>query len=342
MDGVASGSMSASGAALVLAGNVTVSGSGPGNLLLLGQITETGGPRSITITGTGPLRALRMVQFGTASFNNLFTGGLFIDGGTVATSGFGPQTLGATGSTLTVMPNGGTINAAASLSNGCSLGTIQLNGDLHIIGSGTLPLNNGTTAAVLQGGGSLILNNSSTGMTLYSNSPGNAGAQTGYYGAVVINQSELAQYSGNAGTFTLSGIAGVNTATNGALTGATSFDVRAGGTLALSNTTANTKQNGDRVGDTTPVNIRKRQLHAHWCRVFRARRILSGEPHREHRGAERGRHGCGDEHPGHRLRRDDHAQRRVALANRARNLPVPRCGPGRRHGRDARQRHVHL
>jgi autotransporter-associated beta strand protein len=249
MGGVGSATMSATGGNIQLAADAIIGGSGPGNLLILGQLTESGGARSLTISGGGAIRAMRMVQLANASTNNTFTGGLILDGGTVTTNGFGPQTLGATGSTLTVTPNGGTINAAAGLSNGCTLGTIQLNGDLRVIGGGTLPLNNGTSAAVLQGSGSLILNNSSTGMTVYSNSPG-------YNGAAVINQSELAQYAGNAGTFTLSGVNGLNTTTNGAMTGAVSFDVRAGGTLTLSNTTANTRQNGDRIGDTTPVNIR--------------------------------------------------------------------------------------
>jgi len=50
--------------------------------------------------------------------------------------------------------------------------------------------------------------------------------------------------------------AGWDTPTNGALTGAASFEVRAGGTLSLSNGTANTRANSDRIGDTTPVAVR--------------------------------------------------------------------------------------
>src|SRR5262249_41976734 len=143
---------------------------------------------------------------------------------------------------------GGTINAAANVSNGCSLGAIQLNGDLHVIGNSSLPLSSSSGTVVLQGSGSLILNNTSTGLTVTSNS-------SGYAGAVVMTQSEMAQFAQNVGQFTLSGVGGLDTPTNGALTGAASFDVRAGGTFSLTNP-PNTRQNGNRIGDSTPVTVR--------------------------------------------------------------------------------------
>jgi fibronectin-binding autotransporter adhesin len=253
MNGVGTATVSATGGNIQLAADTTIGGTGPGNLLILGQLTESGGAHSLRITGGAALRGLRMVQLANGSVNNTFTGGLILDGGTVTTNGFGPQTFGATGSTMTVTANGGTINANASVSNGCTLAAIQLNGDLHVIGGSSLPLFNGSgatsVATVLQGSGSLILNNTSTGLTVASNSPA-------YTGAVVIGQSELAQFAGNAGSFTLSGVAALDTPTNGALTGATSFEVRAGGTLTLNNTTANTRANSDRIGDATPVTVR--------------------------------------------------------------------------------------
>src|SRR5580765_366631 len=66
----------------------------------------------------------------------------------------------------------------------------------------------------------------------------------------------MAQFASNAGSCTLSGVAALDTPPSGALTGATSFEVRAGGTLTLNNTTANTRANSDRLGDSTPVTVR--------------------------------------------------------------------------------------
>jgi autotransporter-associated beta strand protein len=247
MNGVGNATMSSTGANILLADNLTFGGSGPGNLSLVGAITETGGAKSVTIPGGAALRMLRMVTLGNGS--NGFSGGLTLDGGTVATAGFGPATFGAAGSTLTVTANGGTINDNANLSNGINLGTIQLNGDLHVIGVGSqMPLFS-TTSTLLNGTGALIVNTTnSTSMALASNS-------TGFTGALVIDQSELPQFIGNAGGLALSAIGGLN-AVNGAITGVPTIDIRAGGALNLTNGLPNSLQNGDRIGDTTPVRIR--------------------------------------------------------------------------------------
>jgi autotransporter-associated beta strand protein len=263
MNGVGTATMSATGGNIELGANTTISGAGPGNLLILGAVTDAGGVRSLTISGAGAARDLRIVQFGNSTTANTFSGGLVLDGGTVACNGSGPQTFGATGSTLTVTPNGGTLVANFGLSsgNGCSLGTIQLNGDLRVIGVNPLPLNqlpltsSIPSPAVLQGSGSLILNTiqTSTGLTISSNSPS-------YNGAVVIDLSELPQFVNGAGVITLGGVSGLDTTTNGALTAVPSFDIRAGGLLILNNNIANTRQNGDRIGDTTPVTLRDGSL----------------------------------------------------------------------------------
>jgi autotransporter-associated beta strand protein len=254
MGGVGTATMSATGGNIELAANATIGGAGPANVLILGAVTESGGAKSLRILGGGAARCLGIVQLGNGTTANTFTGGLVLDGGTVAPNGSGPQTFGATGSTLTVTPNGGTIcaNFGLSTGNGCSLGAIQLNGDLRFIGANPLPLTStGNAPAVLQGSGSLILNTiqTTTGLTIVSNSPS-------YTGAVVIDLSELPQFTNGAGTLTLGSVAALDTTTNGALTGAASFDIRAGGLLALNNGTANTRQNGNRIGDSTPVTMR--------------------------------------------------------------------------------------
>jgi autotransporter-associated beta strand protein len=252
MSGLGSAAVSLTGGNIQLAGNTTIGGAGPANITLSGVISEdfatSGVHRSLTISGGAALRELRMVSL--ASSANTFAGGLILDGGTVTTGSFGPGVFGAAGSTLTVTANGGTINDSSNMSSGCSLATIQLNGDLHIIGTGVaMPLVSGSASTLLNGPGSLIVNTTnSTSMTLYSNS-------TGFTGAFIIDQSELPQFTGSAGGVALSSIGALN-GLNGAITNAASIDIRAGGTLNLTNSITNSLQNGNRIGDTTPVRLR--------------------------------------------------------------------------------------
>jgi autotransporter-associated beta strand protein len=258
------------GAQLLLADNLTFGGTGIGNITIgsspfapnIGSgIAETGGARSVTVPGGAPLHILRNLVLGG---NNTFSGGLILDGGTVQTSGNGhANNFGATGSTMTVTPNGGWVNVATSLGSlvGLGLGTIQLNGDLHVTGSTALPLNNGTstTPTVVQGSGNLYLDGVFNGLQISSNS-------SGFTGAVIIDQTRDngLGISGAAGTLTLNTQAFNSSTTGvaqmGSLTGAASYDVRAGGSLVASNNTANSLQNGDRISDTAPIRLRNGNL----------------------------------------------------------------------------------
>jgi autotransporter-associated beta strand protein len=256
MNGVGTANLSATGANLVLADptpgeTTTFGGAGPGNLVVASIISESGGPHSLTISGGAPLPALRMITL--SNFNNAFSGGLILDGGTVQTGGFGPSTFGAPGSTLTVKPSGGTIAQSQNLSSGCTLGAIQLNGPLHIIGSGSqMPLTDGSSSATLLSGTGDLIMNATGSVTLYSNS-------TGYTGTVTIDRTEMPNFTGNVGTLTLASLGG-STTLQGALVNVPAFNVRAGGTLSLNNNVGNSQQNGNRIGDTTPVNLRSANL----------------------------------------------------------------------------------
>jgi autotransporter-associated beta strand protein len=242
------------GAQLLLGTNITFGGTGVGNLLLAAAaagttVAETGGPHSITVSGGAPLRILRNLVLSGA---NSFSGGLILDGGTVqAGGGFNVNMFGATGSTMTVTANGGTINLANSAGSS-ALGTLQLNGDLRLIGINNFGLNNSTATApaIVQGSGNIYINNAGGGLIISSNS-------NAYSGAVVIDQSEFGLgAASSAGSLTLSSMAFAGGTPMGSLTGAASIDVRAGGSLILKNNTANSVQNGDRISDTAPIRLR--------------------------------------------------------------------------------------
>jgi autotransporter-associated beta strand protein len=241
------------GAELLLGANVTFGGTGLGNLTLASgssgtAIADTDGTHTITVSGGAPNRLMR--QLVVAGGTNNFAG-FVLDGGTLQQgSGAGIGAFGSTGSTMTVTGNGGTL--VANGSSGSSLGTLQLNGDLHILGTSSVNLSNSTATApaVLQGSGTLYVNTSGGGMQISSNS-------NGYTGAVVIDQSEFALGSASsAGTLTLNSLAFAGSPLMGSLTGVPSYDIRAGGTLVASNNGANSFQNGDRVSDTAPMRLR--------------------------------------------------------------------------------------
>jgi autotransporter-associated beta strand protein len=243
------------GAQLQLTDNVTFGGTGIGNVLLgsnssTAAISQDATPRSITISGGAPLRILRNLAL---SGNNTFSGGLILDGGTLqAGAANNANMFGAQGSALTVTGNGGTINAA-NFATTLSLGTVQLTGDLHVIGGNGITFSNTTvsTPAVFQGSGNLYVNLLGN-MTI-------AGNSNTYSGAVVIDQSEFAlgAAAASAGTLTLTSTAMSGSPLQGSMTGAASYDVRAGGTLtASSNTNSNSFQNNNRISDTAPMRLR--------------------------------------------------------------------------------------
>ncbi len=136
----------------------------------------------------------------------------------------------------------------------CSLGTLDLQGNLRIIGTNTFTLTNGTTTApaVVTGNGDLYINTAGAGgITIASSS-------NSYSGHVVIDQSDFgAGAAAIAGNLILTSTApGGATPPSGSLTGAQSIDVRAGGSLIVRNNASNSLQNGNRIGDNTPVRLR--------------------------------------------------------------------------------------
>jgi autotransporter-associated beta strand protein len=251
MNGLGIVSTFTTGGNIALAADTTIGGNGPGNLSLSGVISEIGGSHALTISGGPSPRALRMVSLGGA---NTFTGGLTIDGGTVNASGGIQTAFGAAGGTVTVTSNGGSIGIAQTFTS--SLGTLQLNGDVHFIGGGGLTLGgSGGVATVVQGSGRLCESFATGGLTI--NGDCGSTAASPYTGAVIIDQSELPNMgTALVGSLTLGAQAGQSTTLNGSLNAVPSFDVRAGGLLLLNNNVTDSVQNGDRIGDSTPVNLR--------------------------------------------------------------------------------------
>jgi autotransporter-associated beta strand protein len=245
------------GNALQLAADSFFGGTGPGNVIVSAPIGESGS-HSLTISGGNPLRDLRILYLGAA---NSFSGGLILNGGSVGATGTNSAVFGAPGSSLTVTPNGGTIAINVNGGVSSSLGTLHLNGDLHVIGRDGLVLGvAGSSSVALEGSSNVTLySHQAAGMigalTVQGNS--GSGAASPFAGAVVCDLSELPQFTTKAaGNVTLSAVAGQGTIPNGSLNQAASFDVRAGATLLLDNGVGDSKQNGDRIGDTAPVRLR--------------------------------------------------------------------------------------
>jgi hypothetical protein len=260
MNGLGSATLAAAtGSGVQIDDNLTFGGSGAGNMTISAAISETSGSHSLTVPGGAPLRDMRMLLLGGA---NSFTGGLVLDGGTVGASGSNAAVFGAAGSTFTVTANGGTLAMASGVSS--SLATLQLNGDLHVIGNNQLTL--GTTSGTitnvaLQGSAARTLYNELAGVAITVQGNSGSGAASPFAGAIVCRQSELPQMAGtNGGGLTLSGVAAQNTTPNGSINQATSIDMQAGGLLFMNNNILNSAQNGDRIGDTTPVRLRSANI----------------------------------------------------------------------------------
>jgi fibronectin-binding autotransporter adhesin len=251
MNGLGNATLSsATTAGVELADNLTFGGTGPGNLTISGLLSETGGARSITVAGGNPTADLRILFMPNVA--NVFSGGLILDGGTVGLTGISAQSFGAAGSTFTVTPNGGTL--VGSFTSPTTLGVLQLNGDLRIISAG-FGLGTTTANGLLQGSSTLY----DLGAAVTINSNSGSGAASPFTGAVVLSKPELPQMAtAGGGGLTLRGVAGnTTTAGNGSLNQAASFVVQTGGNLTLDNNGGATiTQNGDRIGDTTPLLIR--------------------------------------------------------------------------------------
>lgn len=228
---------SSSGGLLNLNTNAAISGSGLGNLTFAGVISETGGARSISISGAGATHNSRVVILNAA---NTFTGGVAIDSGAHVQLG-NNGALGTGLSALTVGSGGGILSTNVGVTPTAAAGsTIALNGQLRFIGTNTLTL--GSNIA-LTGAGNLLINNTSgSALTVQSNS-------SGYTGNVTIDVGALPNISANLGTITLNG-------NNGVMTGVANWNIRAGGALALSSNVTSSTANANRIGDTAAVNLR--------------------------------------------------------------------------------------
>lgn len=237
-NGLGNVTLSSSGGLLNLATNASISGSGLGNLTFAGVISESGGPRSITVSGAGATHNSRVVVLNAA---NTFSGGVTINNGAHLQLG-NSAALGSGLSALTVGAGGGILSTnLVSITPTAAAGTtIALNGQLRFIGANALTL--GSNLA-LAGAGNLLINNTSgSALTVQSNS-------SGYTGSVTIDVGALPNISANLGTITLSG-------NNGAMVNVPTWNIRAGGGLALSSNVTGSIANLNRIGDTAAVNLR--------------------------------------------------------------------------------------
>jgi autotransporter-associated beta strand protein len=262
MSGVGTARLLSTGGGVQLTTDLTINIAGPGNLDLSGAIsddfTTSNTHRALTIAGLNAARGWSFVNLG---IGNSFSGGLTLDGG-VVTTGALATVFGPAGSMLTVTSNGGSIGVGSTFTS--SLGTLQLSGDVRFLNSGSLTLaGTGGVATVVQGSGTLYQNmGGSTAPSLTINGNSGTGAASPFTGAVVIDQSVLPNFAtAVTGTVTLGAQGGQNTTPNGSLNSAASFDVRAGGSLTVTNSVSDSFQNGDRIGDTTPVRLRSGNLN---------------------------------------------------------------------------------
>ncbi|MBY0260994.1 MAG: hypothetical protein K2Q20_01535, partial [Phycisphaerales bacterium] len=232
---------SSSGGLLNLNTNAVISGSGLGNLTFAGVISETGGARSISISGAGATHNSRVVALNGA---NTFTGGVAIDSGAHVQLG-NNGALGTGLSALTVGSGGGILSTNTGVTPTALAGTtIALNGQLRFVGTNTLTL--GSNIAFTGAGNLLVNNTNGTALTVQSNS-------SGYTGNVTIDVGALPNISANLGTITLNGL-------NGAMVNVPTWNIRAGGGLTLSSNIASAT-NSDRIGNTAAVNLRNGVLN---------------------------------------------------------------------------------
>jgi fibronectin-binding autotransporter adhesin len=230
----------ASSLGLFLSNNVRISGVetfGLGSITIASAIDV--GTNTLTIgngaTGNAPTHNTRVIAL-TGQNNFDVGGGVVLDGGNLSFGGTGANnsSLGGTGGTFTVSANGGTLQASTTITS-LALATVQLNGELQLIGTSGITL---TDATMLSGSGNLTLRNTNN-LTIQSNS-------NSYTGAVSTAISRLPQNSSTGGTITLSG-------TSGSLTGVSSFVIGNGGTLALTSAVTGSTVNDNRIGDTATV-----------------------------------------------------------------------------------------
>jgi autotransporter-associated beta strand protein len=213
---------------LQLNANTTIGGAGTGALTLSGAISQTGGPRGLVITSTAPFATLdtRVV---TLSGANTFAGGVTLQAGNLALSGsdaaLGTGSLTVNGGSLRV--NGNPRTAANPVVLNSNL--LYLGGNLTLTGSVT----GAGTGLEVRGVGTLSLQ----GPTTYS-------------GETTVSYSALLQSAtGGAGVLRLQGA-------GGALAGTSAIHLVGGGNLVLDNGTPQSAANGNRLGDTTPIELR--------------------------------------------------------------------------------------
>lgn len=211
-------------------GNLTITGSGLGNLTISSAITQTGGARALVIAATPASPNISTIAL---SGSNSFTGGVTLQSGNLALLS---NTALGTGA---LQVNGGTlqIGSFATVAN-----AVALNSDLLITASssGTLSGSISSTAA----GTGVTLRSADSTLSL-------TGAST-YTGATTIDFGLLAQTATTGGgTLFLTG--------NGTAVNSAAFNIKAGSVLKIA---AATTSNGtvNRLGDDKPVNLRGASL----------------------------------------------------------------------------------
>ena len=200
-------------------GSTTIDGTGFGTLRINGVISGTS--QRLVIAGTSPARDAQFIELTGA---NTFSGGVTLQSGYLT---LGSNTAAGSGA-ITV--NGGRLR----LSGVTVANAVTLNSDLLIqsVASSTL---SGTITSGVPGTG-LTLRSSAATLALTNAST--------YSGATTIDYNLIASRAGAVGTLQLSG--------NGSIRNSSAVNVHAGGSLILLSSAANI----NRIGDTTPVNLR--------------------------------------------------------------------------------------
>lgn len=207
---------------VLLNANTTINGSGPGNIALNGVIS---GPGGLTISTTPPNAFSGYVILGGT---NTLLGGVTLNGGNMRIAGAGNLGTGS----FTVGASGGVIDV--STGHTPTTTSFNINGATRITGSGGLTISSTNN---LTGSGALTLNTTSA-MVVQN-------AAT-YSGTVTVDRAINPSISGAPSGITLSGA-------SGAMTSVPTWNIRAGGTLTLTNASA--AVNSNRIGDTAAINL---------------------------------------------------------------------------------------
>lgn len=218
--------------ALDLNSDLRFAGSGMGQLFMSARITETGGPRKLIIANTPPTLSSGGVTLVPGAINT-FTGGVDLNGGSLYVGGFFANPLG----TGKITVNNSSVLMQVSGSGAWGNSGLELNAQLRVMGT-VAPAFLG--AVPITGSGALLFN-SSTAMNLTTNS-------SAYTGTVTADRYDLPLALATSGNLQLSGV-------NGALTGVSTFNIRAGFSLTAQNGSTAATANSDRINNAATINL---------------------------------------------------------------------------------------